>query len=96
MYYHVAMAEIPVRMLNQETAKVLSRVKQGEEIEITERGAVIARLVPAKPSAVTRLLETGKLRLPRTSGPMPHPRGEVRTGRQTDEVLAEMRADERY
>lgn len=38
MYYSVVMAEIPVRVLNQETAKVLARVKQGEEIEITERG----------------------------------------------------------
>jgi prevent-host-death family protein len=96
MYYNVAMAEIPVRTLNQETAKVLSRVKQGEEIDITERGSVIARLVPAKPSPITRLLETGKLRMPRMTGPMPHPRGPVRTGRRSDEVLAEMRADERY
>ena len=96
MYYHVAVAEIPVRMLNQETARVLARVKQGEEIEITERGAVIARLVPAGPSPVTRLLETGKLRMPRVTGQMPHPRGPVRTGPRSDEVLAEMRADERY
>jgi prevent-host-death family protein len=87
------MAEVPVRMLNQETAKVLARVKQGEEIEITERGAVIARLLPAKPSPIARLVETGNLRLPRLTGRMPHPRGEVRTGRQAGEVLEELRED---
>ncbi len=48
MYYSEAMAEVPIRMLNQETARVLARVKQGEEIEITERGVVVARLVPAR------------------------------------------------
>ncbi|MEV8378687.1 type II toxin-antitoxin system prevent-host-death family antitoxin [Kribbella sp. NPDC056861] len=90
------MVEIPVRVLNQETAKVLARVKQGEEIEITERGAVIARLIPATPSPVARLLETGKLRLPRTTGPLPHPRGAVRTDQQAGELLEEMRDEERY
>ncbi len=69
MYYHVAMAEVPVRMLNQETAKVLSRVKQGEEIEITERGAVIARLLPAKPSPIARLVETGNSAAAAADGP---------------------------
>jgi prevent-host-death family protein len=96
MYYTAVMAEIPVRVLNQETAKVLARVKQGEEIDITERGAVIARLVPAKPSPVARLLETGKLRLPRSTGPMPHPRGEIRTDRQAGELLEDLRDEERY
>jgi len=32
-------------MLNQETSKVLARVKRGEEITLTERGEVIARIV---------------------------------------------------
>ena len=41
------MAEIPVRLLSQETAEVLARVKAGEEITLTEGGTVIARIVPA-------------------------------------------------
>ena len=51
MYYDEAMAEVPIRMLNQETARVLARVKQGEEIDITERGVVVleAALVAAQP-----------------------------------------------
>ena len=33
---------------NQNTAGVLARVKRGEHINITERGAVAARLLPAR------------------------------------------------
>jgi prevent-host-death family protein len=90
------MSEVPVRVLNQETAKVLARVKQGEEIEITERGVVVARIVPAQPSPIAHLISTGKLRPPRTTGPVPHPKGEVRTDRESGEVLRELRDEERY
>lgn len=90
------MGEIPVRTLNQETAKVLARVKQGEEIEITERGVVIARLVPAQPSPVARLIATGNLRLPRLTGPVPLPKGEVRTDQESGALLEELRDEERY
>jgi len=42
------MSEVPVRELYQNTAGVLARVKRGEQIDITERGAVMARRVPAR------------------------------------------------
>ena len=95
MYYDGVMAEVPIRTLNQETAKVLARVKQGEEIDITERGVVVARLVPAEPSPLARLLATGSLRPPRSVGPVPRPRGEIRTDRESGELLAELREEER-
>lgn len=41
------MNEVSIRTLNQETSKVLARVKRGEEINLTERGKVIARIIPA-------------------------------------------------
>ncbi|MGH3461232.1 MAG: type II toxin-antitoxin system prevent-host-death family antitoxin [Kribbellaceae bacterium] len=50
------MGQIAVRVLNQDTAGVLARVKRGEEIEITERGVVIARIVPASASPVAHLV----------------------------------------
>ena len=41
------MSDVPVRVLNQETARVLARVKAGEEITVTGRGSVVARILPA-------------------------------------------------
>jgi prevent-host-death family protein len=35
-----------VRQLNQETSRVLARVKCGETIEVTDRGEPVARLTP--------------------------------------------------
>jgi prevent-host-death family protein len=96
MYYDAAMAEVPIRMLNQETARVLARVKQGEEIEITERGVVIARLVPAQPSPAARLLASGGFRPPRYTNPIPRPKGEVRIDHEAGELLEQMRNEERY
>ncbi|MGY4773081.1 type II toxin-antitoxin system Phd/YefM family antitoxin [Kribbella sp. CWNU-51] len=90
------MAEVPIRMLNQETARVLARVKAGEEMEITERGVVIARLVPVDPSPLGRLLATGHLRPSRAEGAVPHPSGEVRTDHEAGELLEQMRDGERY
>jgi prevent-host-death family protein len=90
------MSEVPVRTLNQDTANVLARVKRGEEIDITERGVVIARVVPAVAEPLRRLAATGKLRLPTATGPMPRPRGPVRTDHEGGQLVSEMRDDERY
>jgi prevent-host-death family protein len=90
------MGEVPVRELNQGTAKVLGRVKRGEEIEITERGVVVARIVPAEPSPLTRLLSTGNLRPASATGPIPRPKGEVRADRQSGELLEQLRDEESY
>ncbi|AQT81159.1 prevent-host-death family protein [Mycolicibacterium litorale] len=67
------MAVLPVRVLNQETAKVLARVKAGEEIILTERGTVIARLVPASPGPLDDLVSAGRVRRAATRGPAPRP-----------------------
>jgi prevent-host-death family protein len=88
--------QVSVRVLNQETAGVLSRVKRGEEIEVTERGTVIARIVPAEPSPAAPLVAAGKLRPPKIAGPMPRPKGPVRDDEEAGELLRRMRDDERY
>jgi prevent-host-death family protein len=90
------MSEVPVRELNQDTAGVLARVKRGEQIDITERGAVIARLVPAQVSPLAELLASGKLRPATVGGPVPRPSGPVRTENEAGELLRQMRDDERY
>jgi prevent-host-death family protein len=90
------MSEVPVRELNQNTAGVLARVKRGEAIEVTERGVVIARLVPAETHPLAELLSTGKLRPATVSGPAPRPTGRVRIRDEAGELVGRLREDERY
>ena len=90
------MAEVRVRELNHNTAGVLARVKRGEEIDITERGHVIARLVPAHQNPLSPLLSAGKLRPATLSCPAPRPTGRVHTDREAGELLRELRDEERY
>lgn len=85
-----------MRELNQDTAGVLARVKQGEEIDVTERGVVIARLVPAQSHPLADLVAAGVVRLPTRHGPVPRPGGPVRTAEEAGELLRAMRDDERY
>ena len=90
------MTKVPVRELNQDTAGVLARVKRGEEVEITERGTVVARLVPARPSPVSALIAGGKLRPPTVTSRIPRPKGPIRTEGEAGELLQGMRDEERY
>ena len=90
------MSEVPVRELNQNTAGVLARVKRGEHLEITERGTVVARLVPAQNSPLAEMIKTGRLHPATVSGPAPRPSGPIRTDHEAGELLRTMRDDERY
>lgn len=90
------MSEIPVRVLNQDTSSVLARVKRGEAIDITERGVVIARIVPAEPHPLDDLIASGRVRPPTLRGPIPRPRGPIRTDNEAGELVEQMRDDERY
>jgi prevent-host-death family protein len=53
---------ISVRELNQQTSKVLARVKTGEVIGVTEHGRVIATIAPVSTGSPTldRLIAEGK------------------------------------
>jgi prevent-host-death family protein len=90
------MTEVPVRELNQNTAGVLARVKAGEPIEITERGTVIARLVPVGHQPLAEWIDSGKLRPATLTGPAPRPAGPIRANHESGELLRELRDDERY
>lgn len=89
-------AEIPVRVLNQETAKVLARVKAGEEITVTERGTVIARIVPASDGPLDHLVTTGRVRPATVRGPAPRPTRPSQEGPEAGTLIRTMRDDERY
>jgi prevent-host-death family protein len=64
-----------VRELNQNTSQVLARVRDGEVIEVTERGRPIARLVPVDGglSMLERMARTGRAVPPRETGLIPLP-----------------------
>ncbi|MDY7091297.1 MAG: type II toxin-antitoxin system prevent-host-death family antitoxin, partial [Actinomycetota bacterium] len=53
------MDRIPIRSLNQDTAGVLARVEQGETVEITNRGRLVARIVPVGVDSLDELVNTG-------------------------------------
>jgi prevent-host-death family protein len=89
------MTRIGVRELRQHASRYLALVKNGEAVEVTERGRLVARLVPAvrAESDRDRLVAEGRLvraaapwRLPE---PVPASAGEP----TTEEVLAELRGE---
>jgi prevent-host-death family protein len=90
------MSQVPVRELNQNTAGVLARVKRGEQIDITERGVVVARLVPSQENPLGEMISSGRLRPATLGGPAPRPAGPVNTDHEAGQVLRELRDTERY
>jgi prevent-host-death family protein len=89
------MERIGVRELRQHASRYLDRVKAGETVEVTDRGQLVALLVPPNPAATARerLVASGRLlpaarpfRLPQLAPARP---GAPDTG----EVLDELRED---
>jgi prevent-host-death family protein len=86
--------QIPIRVLNQDTASVLARVERGEVVEITNRGRRIARIVPVEPSELDDLVARGRI-IPATGKDMlPMPTGPVDTAIDSADIVSELR-DER-
>jgi prevent-host-death family protein len=96
------METVTVRELNQQTAKVLERIKAGESLEISEYGRPVARIVPATPTTGVALLDNliaqGRAVPAAAPGPIPPtpPRDEQDQGLSLSATLAQMRDDERY
>ncbi|MGH3275857.1 MAG: type II toxin-antitoxin system Phd/YefM family antitoxin [Streptosporangiaceae bacterium] len=96
------MATVTVSELNQQTARVLDRIKAGESVEVSEYGRPIARLVPAVPATgaplLDRLIGQGRAVPAAAPGPIPPtpPRDERDEGVSLSGTLSQMRDDERY
>lgn len=86
------MEQVPVRELQQHASAVLRRVKSGEIVGITERGTLIALLVP--PSSVgglAGLVAAGRVRkATRRLGDGPAP---IDAALLTSAVLEDLRRD---
>ena len=90
------MSEISIRTLNQETSKVLARVKAGEEVTVTERGTVIARITPVTPGPLDDLVRAGRVLPATTKGPAPRPTLPAGDGPEAGTLVRGMRDEERY
>jgi prevent-host-death family protein len=96
------METVTVSELNQQTARVLERIKAGETLEISEYGKPVARLVPAVPTTgvplLDQLIAQGRAIPAAAPGPIPPTplRDEQEDGVSLTDTLAQMRADERY
>jgi prevent-host-death family protein len=86
------MERIGVRELRQHASRYLDRVKAGETVEVTERGELVALLVPPAPSANARerLIANGRL-IP-GSGPLVLPT-RVKASADSGTVLDEQREE---
>ena len=86
------MERIGVRELRQHASRYLDRVKAGETVEVTERGELVALLVPPTPgtSARERLIAAGLLTA--RSGPWTLPQ-RVTTATGTSTVLDDLREE---
>jgi prevent-host-death family protein len=66
---------VGLRELRHHTSEVISRVRRGESIEITEHGTPVARLVPyerpERPAILARLEAEGRLRPAKNPGYVP-------------------------
>ncbi|HLG01604.1 MAG TPA: type II toxin-antitoxin system prevent-host-death family antitoxin [Acidimicrobiia bacterium] len=91
------MDQVGVRELKQNASRVLERVKQGEALEVTDRGQPVALIVPIpKGGVVERLIAEGRATSPRGNlSELPPPRRPRAGTRLPSEVLADLRSDER-
>jgi prevent-host-death family protein len=88
-------SRVGVRELRQNLSIYLDRVKDGESLEVTERGHVVARLGPSGEGSSTyeQMVADGRISSGKggLAGLGPPPSG---SGRLLSEVLRELRDDE--
>lgn len=87
-----APATVGLRELNQRTSAVLTLVKDGASVVVTDRGQPIARIVPFTASPYEQLLAEGEYLHPQTDrlhAPPPAAPGAHSTGEVLDELRSE-------
>lgn len=85
---------IGVRELRQHASRYLALVQRGEVIEVTDRGRLVARLVPAESDSWEQLVASGRVIPPDPDADLlSEPPGDYDI--DASSVLAALRADER-
>lgn len=93
------MERVGVRELRQNASRYLALVKAGQTVEVSERGRLVAVLVPPQPgrTARERLAATGRL-IPTSNptGRLRSPRPvRIRPGEPTNQQVLDVERDER-
>jgi antitoxin (DNA-binding transcriptional repressor) of toxin-antitoxin stability system len=86
---------VGMRELSQRTAKVLAMVRAGETVDVTDRGNVVAHIVPAVADRYAQLAAAGVIRQaqrPFDLAQLPEPVANT-TDRSTEEWLADLRGE---
>lgn len=98
VFYTPGMVRIGVRELNQHTSKYIGMVKDGETVEVTERGQLVARLVPAPRTGtiLDELVAAGRVTPATASWHELRPPAVADDGINVADELAAMREEERY
>jgi len=89
------MERIGLRELRQNASKYIARVARGESIEVTQRGRLVARIVPARPDTWEDMIERGDI-IPAESSAALEDIVPIDCGVNLSEVLLQMRDEERY
>jgi prevent-host-death family protein len=55
------MERIGLRELRQHASRYIARVAQGETVEVTQRGRLVARIVPARPDTWEDMIARGAI-----------------------------------
>lgn len=89
------MASVGIRALQQNASEVVRRAAAGETIDITDRGRLVARMVPISSGSIADLIASGqampaKRRLTDVVAEYPPLKGD---GAPLSEILDEMRPD---
>lgn len=85
------MRRIPHRELRNNSSQILDDVKNGEVIEVTNHGEVVAVLIPPAATPYERLVAAGKVHVARPGAKTFSRIRARRTDRDALEVLSEMR-----
>jgi prevent-host-death family protein len=95
MCYICRVTRIGVRELRQHASRYLDVVKNGGTVEVTERGRLVALLVPPSPasSARDRLVLSGRVLPARAAFRLPRRRASARGERTASETQAELRGE---
>ena len=86
------MPEVGIRVLRDNLSRYISRVREGEEMVVTDHGKAVARIVPLdRPGLLEQLVDEGVVTPPRDRERTPLPRRITATGPVSPLIIEDRR-----